>query len=95
MLLSELLNSYNKHPEATTVTLLLLAERSQMHRPTLEESAATVLERYFEDWADEQKADLYALLAEQVSASMTMTQMEQAVSRCLWDNQNHWASRHG
>lgn len=81
------------HPEANTVTLLLVAERSQMHRPTLEEAAHVVLERYFEDWIDEQKADLYALLAEQVKPEMTISNMVRVVSRCMWDNQNNWAAR--
>jgi DNA-binding protein Fis len=83
------------HPEAATVTMLLIAERSQITRPTLEEASAVVLERYFEDWIEEQKADLYALLAEKVEATMTMTRMMQVVSDCLWSNQNHWAERHG
>ena len=84
-----------RHPESTTVTLMIVAERQHRYRPSLEESAATVLERYFQDWADEQKADLYALLAEKVKPNMTIGQMEEVVSRCLWDNQNNWAARHG
>lgn len=83
------------HPNATTVVLLLIAERQQMTRPTLEEAAHTVLARYFEDISEEQKADLYTLMAERVEARMTMSEMQLVVSRCLWDNQNHWAARHG
>lgn len=82
-----------KHPEATTVTLLLVAEKLQ--RKGLEESAADVLEHYFRTMPDEQKVDLYALLAERLTAEMPLGQMEEAVSRCLWDNQNHWARRYG
>jgi DNA-binding protein Fis len=90
-----LMKEDNLHPEANTVALLLAAERAQITRPTLEEAAHTVLARYFEDWVEEQKADLYALLAEKVTANMTISQMVRAVSRCMWDNQNHWAARHG
>ncbi len=78
------------HPEATTVTMLLIAERSQITRPTLEEAAHVVLERYFEDWVDEKKADLYALLAEKVEGNMSMTRMIQVVSACLWNHVNRW-----
>lgn len=81
------------HPQAVTVTMLLVAARIQPNRPSLEEATADVLARYFEDWAEEQKADLYALMAENVKAEMTMGQMQAVVSRCLWDNQNCWAGR--
>lgn len=86
---------YVKHPEAVTVTMMLVAARVQPNRPSLEEATADVLAAYFADWCDEQKADLYALLAEKVQASMTIGQMEQMVSRCLWDNQNEWTRRYG
>lgn len=81
-----------RHPEATTVALLLTAEKQQPGRD-LEEATHVVLARYFEDWPDEKKADLYALLAEKVSADMSFMQTEQIVSRCLWDNDNQWAAR--
>lgn len=82
----------NKHPQATTVTLLLVAER-QRETPGLEEAAYVVLDRYFADWPDEKKADLYALMAERVKGDMPLGKMEAAVSRCLWDNENGWAAR--
>jgi len=76
---------FNKHPQATTVTLLIAAERSPQG---LEEDAHVVLAEYFAHWPDEMKADLYARLAECLKPSMTIGQMELLVSRCLWDNQN-------
>ncbi len=82
-----------KHPQATTVTLLLVAERQQRETPGLEEAAHVVLERYFTDWPDERKADLYALMAERVRGDMPSGKMEETVSRCLWDNENGWAAR--
>lgn len=84
-----------QHPQAITVTLLLCAERTDRAFKGLEEAAHDVLARYFEDWCDEQKADLYALMAEKVHGNMTIGQMQAAVSDCLWDNQNEWLNRYG
>lgn len=81
-----------RHPDATTVAMLIAAERAP---GGLEESAATVLARFFQDWCDEQKSDLYALLAEGLTAGMTIAQMTSVCSRCLWDNQNKWTRRYG
>lgn len=71
------------HPETTTITLLIAAERQD----GLPEKAATVLARYLSDWSDERKADLYARLVEKLTADMTIAQMEQHVSLALWQNQ--------
>lgn len=74
-----------RHPETTTVALLIAAERAP---GGLEESAHIVLARYFADWHDERKADLYARLAESLHAHDTIAAMEVKVNRALWDNQN-------
>lgn len=79
------------------MTLLLLAEKLNQRddHTGIEEAAHVVLAAYFRDWCDEQKADLYALLAEKVTADMPLAHMERIVSDCLWDNLNEWAKRHG
>lgn len=79
-----------KHPEAVTLTCLLVAAKGlrALDFPTYE-----VLEQYFTDWPDEQKADLYSLLEDRVKDSMTIYETERVVSRCLWDNLNWWAGQ--
>lgn len=81
------------HPETITVTALIFA--GKLGGNGLEEAAHEVLATFFEDMPDEQKADLYALLAEKLDEDMGVNHAQAVVSRCLWDNQNNWAARHG
>jgi hypothetical protein len=74
-----------RHPECTILAALIAAE-SNPHG--LFDSAADVLARYFADWSDDRKADLYARLAESLLPSDTMATMEVKCSAALWDNQN-------
>lgn len=79
-----------KHPEAVTLTCLLVAAKGLR---ALDYPTHDVIAEYFADWPDEQKADLYSLLEDRVKAAMALEEMEQVVSRCLWDNLNWWADR--
>lgn len=76
-----------RHPDATTVACLIAAEREP---DGLEERAAVVLARFFHDWSDERKADLYALLAESLTAGDTIATMTVKCSAALWRNQNEF-----
>jgi hypothetical protein len=82
----------HEHPKALTLALLLDA---RMHDPDLEYATYQVLEEYLSGEPDEKKADLYAMVAEQWNADATLLQKRQLLSRLLWDNENHWAARHG
>lgn len=57
------------------------------------ESLAGALEDLFADWPDLKKFDLYTLLEERVTPSMTFQQMESAVELCFHDNAHDWAYR--
>lgn len=74
-----------RHPECTTLALLIAAERNPNG---LYDSAADVLARYFADWSDDRKADLYARLAESLLPGDTIATMEVKCSAALWANQN-------
>lgn len=80
----------SRHPEAMTVATLVWSGRNQ---PGLEESVAEGIALYFEGWPDEQKADLYALMAEKLTEDQPYDVFVGVVSDCLWDNLNHWARR--
>lgn len=77
------------HQLATTITLLIIAERQQLklhaddHR--FEYDIYNVIDRLTDlsGWADERKADLYARIAESVTADMRMQDMEVRVNRAL------------
>lgn len=84
---------YEQHPNATTVSLLLIAEGQQRKGGTFEDDIADVLAAYFREWSDERKADLYALLAEKVKHDDKLADMQKVVSDCLWNNENNWAQR--
>lgn len=78
-----------RHPECTTLACLIAAERAPFGQgDTLEENAANVLARYFYDWSDDRKADLYARLAESLLPGDTIATMEVKCSEALWVNQN-------
>lgn len=49
-----------------------------------------VLADMFEGWPDDRRADLYALLAESLSASMTFEDFEHTVNVCLTKNAAHF-----
>lgn len=75
-----------RHPECTTLALLIKAEALQPGG--LEYPAYLVIARYFTDWSDERKADLYARLAESLLPGDTIAKMEVKCSAALWANQN-------
>lgn len=49
-----------------------------------------VLGEMFEGWPDDRKADLYALLAEKLSADMTFEDFEHTVGVCMAKNAAHF-----
>lgn len=71
----------------TTLTLLLVAAQ-RVGREQYEYEVHEVLHKLIDlaDWADEQKADLYALLVERIRADMRMTEIEGHVRDCLRKN---------
>lgn len=75
-----------RHPECTTLALLIKAEALQPG--DLEYPAYQVIERYYTDWSDDRKADLYARLAESLLPGDTIATMEVKCSAALWANQN-------
>jgi hypothetical protein len=80
------------HPQAIALSLLITSARST-GCPDVEQAAYKCIEVFFDEWSDDRKADLYALLAERVRPNMTMVDLQATVSRCLWDNEN--ALAHG
>lgn len=82
------------HPQAETLSLLLIAETAQRQQPEGWEYAAyRVLDRYFSDWPEAKTADLYAKIAEQYNPTMTLGSQQALLSRLLWSNENWWADR--
>ena len=75
-----------RHPSSTTVACLIIAENTREGH--LEYAAHKVIDAYFDDWTDERKADLYALLAESLLLGDTFSAWEAKCSNALWDNQN-------
>lgn len=71
----------------TTLTLLLLAAQ-RVGKDKFEYEVHEVLSHLIDlaDWSDEQKADLYALLVERITADMRMTEIEGHVRDCLRKN---------
>lgn len=71
------------HPMALTITLLIVAE--QRHHTCFEFAIYEVLNQYMElkGWPDEKKSDLYAQLAERISADMGLLTMQRIVHECL------------
>jgi hypothetical protein len=82
----------NEHPKALTLALLLDAHK---YDADLEYATYLVIEEYLSSEPDEKKADLYAMVAEQLDPESSLTVKRQLLSRLLWDNENHWAARHG
>lgn len=77
-----------QHPDAQGLALLIMAEKYQRNRLTLDEPTHVAIEKFFEAYSDDRKADLYARLAENVKATLSMVQTMAVISKCLWDNQN-------
>lgn len=76
-----------RHPLALTLSLLIVAEKQQRkYSNAFEDAVYEVLERTMElsEWADEKKADLYARLAESLTAADTMIITEDKVNKALW-----------
>lgn len=78
------------HPQAIALAILITSARSA-GCPDVEQAAYKAIAALFDEWTDERKADLYAMLAERVRPNMTMIQMQETISRTLWDNENHLA----
>lgn len=70
--------------QASLLATLIWARKSQ--GADMEYAAYEVIAEYMEDWTDERKADLYALIAESLSVDFTFTQLEEAVATALWKN---------
>lgn len=79
----------NRHPLATTLAIILA------NRDDFDELLQASIEMLFDEYTDERKADLYAMLAERVTPQATFDALVDTVSRTLWDNENFWAARHG
>jgi hypothetical protein len=77
-----------RHPYALTLALLIGAEAQQRHYSdgTFEHAVHEVIERAFDlaKWSNERKADLYARLAESLTAADTNTIRERKINEALW-----------
>ena len=72
------------HPRATLLTVTLLtAKRDEEQLPF---PVHAVLEELHADWSEERRADLYARLADSLTADMKYPEAERVVSRCLREN---------
>lgn len=72
------------HPKTHTLATLLSS------RPADYETTAGAIEALFEDYTDEQKADLYALLQERINATMSFVELSDSVDYCLLNNERHF-----
>lgn len=77
-----------RHPYALTLALLIVAERQQRKYAdgTFENAVYEVIEHAADlaDWSDTRRADLYARIAESVSATDTVIETERKVNDALW-----------
>lgn len=75
----------------TTLSLLLVAAQSK-GKDAWEYEVHEVIGHLIdlEDWSDEKKADLYALLIERVKANDTMLTIENHVEDCLRKNHGRY-----
>ena len=74
------------HPHATTLTLLLMAQ--EKFHADLEHAVHDVIDKAMDlaKFPDEQKADLYARIAESVGPGMKMLDMQRAINNALLEN---------
>jgi hypothetical protein len=74
------------HPHATTLTLLLMAQ--EKYHSDLEHAVHDVIEKAMDlaRFPEEQKADLYARIAEDVAPGMRMLDMQRAINNALLEN---------
>jgi NTP pyrophosphatase (non-canonical NTP hydrolase) len=79
-----------RHRLTTTLTLLLVARQSNISN--FEHEIEDVLFKLVDiaRWSDEQKADLYSLIAESVTATDKLTEIDRKVARCLAINQSRY-----
>lgn len=70
--------------QATTLATLIWSRKEAGE--DLEYAAYEVIGEYMADWTDERKADIYAMLAEELSATMPFPAMVEAVSECIRRN---------
>ena len=80
-------NTLARHPLALTLALLITAQRHQYNE--WEEKIHTVIERLVDlaGWSDERRADLYARIADKVTAADRCIDMEHKINDCLWANE--------
>jgi 23S rRNA maturation mini-RNase III len=78
------------HPYATTLMLLVTAERQQRKYAdgTFEDAVYEVIERamLIADYSNERKADLYARIAESVTAEDKLAVLERKIGAALFAN---------
>lgn len=72
------------HPNTTALATMLAKA------PEDYETTAAAIEDLFEDYTDEQKADLYALLQEAVNRDMAFVELSDAVDTCLRKNEERY-----
>lgn len=82
---------YTRHPYGLTLTLLIIAEKQQRKYAdgTFEDAVYEVIDHAADlaGWSDERRADLYARIAESVTAADTLIVMENKINACLWKNE--------
>ena len=79
--------NYPRHPAALTLALLITAHRQKPN--TWEEKIHDVIEHLVDlaNWPDERRADLYARMAEKLTAADRCIDMEHKINKCLWENE--------
>jgi hypothetical protein len=76
------------HPR-TYALATLLSQPGDTPRGEYEHTASAI-EALFQDYTDEQKADLYALLQEAVNATMSFVELTDCCAECLNKNEEHF-----
>lgn len=80
-----------RHPLATTLALLIYARRAEGPESSTHDVLCHLAD--IADWSDERKADLYALIAESVTAADPFFMVDAKVNDALWTNED-WARRY-
>jgi hypothetical protein len=85
------------HPSAHALALMLVRVPDEDDDEPFDYGpACEAIEDLFNtSMCDEQKCDLFALLAENVAEFQPFAEKVQVVSDCLWDNEQWWAKRYG
>jgi hypothetical protein len=72
------------HPRTLPLATMLARAPEDM------DTTCDALSALFQDYTDEQKADLYALIQEAVNETMSFVELSDALDGCLVKNEEHF-----